>query len=452
MNFPVLICSNCDKDIIEDSFLLGLKNEKELKKNNQDEVSYTDNNYSTNNYLEIIDYPYSLNNNQIESNVENDMSEQIYFPVKTEEKKIKRNFDDFDDDLLDFKPPKLFTKVNKEKTEEKKEIEPVLKTEPEELKEKILKNETNNYINNEQNTDIKMYSNKSESLINNDNSIMNNKLLLTNYYKNSSGNYVIKDEFNKIENNNKVSITRNLTDINDTLNKNNNNINNKIIGLKVDYPCPDTDSFYYKSNTKSSLNTIEVKKKQENINKTSQKKKENEKKSEKKLFSSKIKKNKKEKNNTKKFIEFNLKKPKIKAQSSFNVNIDKIKSKFEKKNRIKDNDIKNRLIEKKKKLTFNSLSNFSNRFNLKTKKTRDDVTAFFNQTENYKFPKSNNILLENIINKKINARNKNIFKSYFENRKKVNKSYIYRAANQTNIFSTKSYTNPFLEVFDYKKK
>ena len=133
-------------------------------------------------------------------------------------------------------------------------------------------------------------------------------------------------------------------------------------------------------------------------------------------------------------------------------NIYKLKSKFEKKNKMKNNNDKKQIIEKKKKLTFNSISNFSNRFNLKSKKTSDDVSAFFNQTENYKFTKSNNFLLESIINKKINARNKNIFKSYFENRKKVNKSYIYRAANQTNIFSTKSYTNPFLEVFDYKKK
>ena len=109
-------------------------------------------------------------------------------------------------------------------------------------------------------------------------------------------------------------------------------------------------------------------------------------------------------------------------------------------------------MKKKKKLTFNSLSNFNTRFDLKAKKTSDDVSAFFNQTENHKFKKSNNFLLESLINKKINARNKNIFKSYLENRKKLNKSHIYRAANQTNIFSTKSYTNPFIEVYDYKKK
>ena len=58
------------------------------------------------------------------------------------------------------------------------------------------------------------------------------------------------------------------------------------------------------------------------------------------------------------------------------------------------------MIKNKKKLTFNSLSNFSNRFNLKQKKISDDVSAFFNQTENYKFQKSNNILLQSIINKK----------------------------------------------------
>ena len=166
MSFQFFFCSNCDKDINNDSFLLlGYKNEKELKKNNQQEISFTDNNNSTNNYLEIIDYPYSLNNNQIENNNENDLSEKIYYPVKTEEKKIKRKFDDFDDDLLDIKPPKLFTKVNKDKVEEKKEVDQAIKTEPEEPKDKKLKIEKINFISNERNSDIKMNSNKSESLI-----------------------------------------------------------------------------------------------------------------------------------------------------------------------------------------------------------------------------------------------------------------------------------------------
>ena len=447
MNFPFFVCTNCEKDVNNDSFLLlRYNNEKQLKKNNPEEVSFTDNNNSTNNYLEIIDYPYSLNNNQLESNNENDLSEQIYYPAKTEEKKIKRKFDDFDDDLLDIKPPKLFTKVNKDKIEEKKEVSQPIKTEPEEPKDKILKIEVNNYFSNELNNDKKMYSNKSESLINNDNSIMNNKLLLTNYYKNYTANCEIPDDVNKIKKNDKESISRNFTDIN-----NNNNSNNKIIGLKVDYPRPDTDSLYFASNTKQSINILEAEKKQENKNKTIHKK--NEKKEEKKLFLKKINKIHKDKDNkTKKIIEFNLTKPKTKTLSTYSANIYKLKSKFEKKNKMKNNNDKKQIIEKKKKLTFNSISNFSNRFNLKSKKTSDDVSAFFNQTENYKFTKSNNFLLESIINKKINARNKNIFKSYFENRKKVNKSYIYRAANQTNIFSTKSYTNPFLEVFDYKKK
>ena len=442
MSFPLLICSNCEKDVNNDSFLLlRYNNEKELK-----EVSFTDNNNSTNNYLEIIDYPYSLNNNQLESNNENDLSEQIYYPAKTEEKKIERKFDDFDDDLLDIKPPKLFTKVNKDKIEEKKEVSQPIKTEPEEPKDKILKIEVNNYFSNELNNDKKMYSNKSESLINNDNSIMNNKLLLTNYYKNYTVNCEIPDDVNKIKKNDKESISRNFTDIN-----NNNNSNNKIIGLKVDYPRPDTDSLYFLSNTKQSINILEAEKKQENTNKTIHK--ENEKKEEKKLFLKKINKIHKDKDNkTKKIIEFNLTKPKTKTLSTYNANIYKLKSKFEKKNKMKNNNDKKQIIEKKKKLTFNSISNFRNRFNLKSKKTSDDVSAFFGRTENYKFTKSNNFLLESIINKKINARNKNIFKSYFENRNKVNKSYIYRAANQTNIFSTKSYTNPFLEVFDYKKK
>ena len=446
MSFPLLICSNCDKDVNNDSFLLlEYNNEKELKKNNQEDVSFSDINNSTNNYLEIIDYPYSLNNNQIESNNENDLSEQIYYPVKTEEK--KRKFDDFDDDLLDIKPPKLFTKANKDKIEEKKEVFQVIKTEPEEPKDKILNIETNNYISNDQYFDIKMNSNKSESLINNDNSIMNNKFLLRNYYKNYTINSDIPDEMKNIKDKFKESIKRNLTDINNTIN---NNINNKIIGLKVDYPCPDLDSFHFKSKAEPSKNTLEATKFQENTNKTIQNNKENEIKKGKKIFLKKINKIHIEKDNkTKKIIEFNLAKQKIKALSTYNVNINKIKAKFEKKKNIKNNNNKNQIIEKKKKLTFNSLSNFNNKFKLKAKKTSDDVSEFFHNTENHKFTKSNNILLESIINKKINDRNKNIFKSYFEKRKKVDKSYIHRDANKTNIFSTKYYTNPFIAIFDY---
>ena len=107
--------------------------------------------------------------------------------------------------------------MNKDKVEEKKEVEQVIKTEPEVPKEKKLIIEANTHIINEQNTDIKMYSNKSESLINNDNSIMNNKLLLTNYKKNSSNNNEKKENVEKIENNKNEIITRNLTDINNTI-------------------------------------------------------------------------------------------------------------------------------------------------------------------------------------------------------------------------------------------
>ena len=90
MSFPFLICINCDKEKNDDSFLLlGLKDEKNLNKNNLDNSNLMSNsdinaNNSTNNYLEIIEYPYSLNNNQIENNNDNNISEQVYIPIKTE--------------------------------------------------------------------------------------------------------------------------------------------------------------------------------------------------------------------------------------------------------------------------------------------------------------------------------------------------------------------------------
>ena len=455
MSFPFLICINCDKEKNDDSFLLlGLKDEKNLNKNNLDNSNLMSNsdinaNNSTNNYLEIIEYPYSLNNNQIENNNDNNISEQVYIPIKTET--IKRNIiEDFDDDLLDIKPPKLFVAPNKDNKDNNQENKIVYN---DKNKYKIPM-ENNNIINNEVNSFIKVNSNNSESYINNDNSIINNKILLTNYYKNAQNknNNDQQNDQSNVEKDKKEIETSNINDINNSNIKN----NNKFVGLKIDYPFPDTHGFYLKSNEKSPSINLPANNNDLNSNKKSLKDGENGR-NRKNLFLKKMKnKVSGQKNKNKNyFFQSDFKKPKNKAKSNYNVNIDKIKANLvkEKKNaRIKDIELKNKMFKKKKKLTFNSLSNFNNKYDLKFRTSNDETIMFFNQTEINKLHNSNNIFLKNIINKKINMRYKNIFKSYYEKRKITNTFNISRVANQSNIYSSKNYTNPFITPYDYLKK
>ena len=147
-------------------------------------------------------------------------------------------------------------------------------------------------------------------------------------------------------------------------------------------------------------------------------------------------------------------KPKIKGKkSNINVNIDILNINFQKKKKnsnIKNNNNNNITI--KKKLTFNTLSNFNSRFKLKVKHSNDEISTFFNQTENFQLQKTNNFLLKNILNKKINDKKQNLFKSFLERRKIGKISSISRVANQTTINTSNTFTNPFIKIYQPQKK
>ena len=448
MSFPLLICTNCEKQKEEDDdfLLLGLKNEKGITKNNfsnSNALSFSDNNNnSTNNNLEIIEYPYSSENNQVEENNNDKIEEHVYQPVKTDFVKVKKQSLDYDDDLLDIKPPKLFTEPNKDETNEA----PHLKTEPTNKFENNLYKD-NNFSNfkHETNNHVKMYSNtNSESLINNDNSIMNNKILLTNYYINLQNNKNLPENLDKIQKEEKKEVINDINNINNITNN-----NNKIIGVKVDYPCPDTNSFYINNNNeKTSLkNNIEE------SNKKNQKIEENQI-NEKKLFLEKMKQKGVSKNYIKtSFNKLNKAKPKIKGKkSNFTANIDIININLEKKKKKNSNINDDNIIKTRKKLTFSSLSNFNNRFNLRSKHSNDNLSSFFNQTENFQFQNTNNFLLKNILNKKINERKQIISKTFLEKRKIDNTISISRISYQRAINSSNPSTNPFLKTYQPKKK
>ena len=438
MSFPILICTNCDKEKDDDNFLLlGLTpKEKGKSKNNYIDsnlVSFSDNNNSTNNYLEIIEYPYSSNNNQVENDNDNKIKETIYKPVITEIAQKKKKLIDYDDDLLDIKPPKLFTEQCEDEKSEIKNI----KIENENKSVKNIPIE-NNYKNE---SHEKMDSNISESLINDDNNIMNNKILLSNYYLNSQSRKKTLNHMEKIKSNQIKEETKTINDINNLTNS-----NNKKIELKINYPFPDTNSPPLNYNKNISLKKENIKK--EEIKK-SEKTKLNENK-EKNLFHKKIKNKIEEKNINKKISKFNFIKPKNKAKSFNNFNIDIIKNNFRKKKEGTNYDFKNRIIKKKNISNLNDLSNYGKKFNLKSKNSNDEINSFFTKTESYNFGKSNNILLINLLHKKINDRNKKNLKTFLEKRKKENTSYLSRIENQSRIYSSKTYINPFIKA--YKEK
>ena len=449
MSFQFFFCGNCSKENDDDSYLLiGFESEKELNKllyTNSNLLSSSDNNNSTN-HLEIIEYPYKSNNNKENINKENDSIKQMYYQIETNNIKKEKNFEDFDDDLLDIKPPKLFIEPYNNKADNNQlfEIEPKCKKEI----NKLVKKENSFNINPKEH--IKMNSNNSESLINNDNSIMNNKTLLTNYYNISNNNTKFQnnlDQFIKEKNQQKE---RKISEINNlTINK---EINHSLIGIKVNYQCLDTNNFYMCSNDKKSVEISNSKNKEVNTNNKSQKYEEIVEKKKNPFFQKRIKSKGKDRDKMH-FSKFDFLKPK-KAKSNDNVNIGKtINVGLEKHNKsikLNQNEFKNQNIKKKKKLTFNSISKFDNKLSIIIKNAQDNLNKFFYTKEKNLIHRSNNFLLKNILHKKIN--NKNIFNSFQYPNHKNNKSYCSTIANQTCIFSTKTYVNPFIKSYEYKEK
>lgn len=204
MNFNLFSCNKCNSSV-KSSFLASKDISSNEKENgNKQLLPPSDDNKSTSDYLEIIDYPYSLNNN--------------------DDKTIEMNSNQFDD--------KTKSKINSFFEEEQ--------------------NENANFFKNKF---YKNPSNSSSGIINNEDSIIQNKMLLTNYYNNLNENA-------KKENINQIKAP--LTDVNLEKRKNYDNI-----GIKVEYPCCDEELVFSKTNEK--LNHFKLNK--TNITNTNLKKK-----------------------------------------------------------------------------------------------------------------------------------------------------------------------------------
>ena len=535
MNFKFLICNNCDKDK-EDSILsFEDKVLKDFFKNNNTDIniksilSSSDNNIAANNNLEIIEYPYNYNNSQDDYN--NEIPSFIPSPEKSNDL-IKKTLNKEDSFYETIKPPKLYN----ESKNEFKDIK-----EPKERKENFMNSSSH----------IKQHSKESLSLIQYEDSIVQNKALLTKYYSNFhkglnnyNNNIIINNEINKDNinekkndiinknnnmdnfnnnetnkinknndnkkikkynniNNNKnnknnnnetnknnnsnetnKSITNNKNYNKKTSNKINNNIksfdsnnikiniskkvenNNKnninnLMGLKIDYPCPDNDIEFKTSNLFNLGSPKKIIKKKESV---SIKKIKVTKKLINTCMSKKISKNYILNNNLEKN---KIKKPKAKHYSDFELFINNnknfifnIKNGFLSSEKIKKKTIKvnTKKFSFKKKVINNSKDSLNHFKKIRPQRTIENKSSknkILNNKSNYekKFIElsknrerflSQNFFGDILLNSS-NHRNT------YSNISNLNNSEIYKTKNKSQ-YSSNSYQNPFIAIYNRKKK
>ena len=186
------------------NILSDLKNsspKKEELKFKDHQLLSTDNNNDSNYNLEIIDYPYSSNYNDDKT-----------ITVNSDKDKINTN-----------------AKLNSQ----------YKKTNP----QKILREEKNININFLNNNYYLNSSNSSSGIINNDDCIKQNKMLLNNYYINY--NFINVNNINEINKPKKKKILKR----DDFENKKiENEINDNTFGVNIEYPKPDIQSYFQKTN------------------------------------------------------------------------------------------------------------------------------------------------------------------------------------------------------------
>ena len=242
MNLKLFLCGNCQNKEEEDIFLNfdNKDSNNNNDRNNKKKILLTslDTDNSVNNILEIIEYPYSntYNNNNDKNN--NYIPMPLQAPLKTDtiNKKYTNNCDDYLDII---KPPKLFNEGKKEKNEKLKNKENKI------WKKKVEKEpkEREEFSHDKINNNIKIKSVNFSDYVYNENRFSHNKniILLNKDNSNCNYNYTYNNQSDEKKNNSKDSKDRIVT-INHF-----KKISGNINGLKVDYPCPDTDSFFLKS-------------------------------------------------------------------------------------------------------------------------------------------------------------------------------------------------------------
>ena len=475
MNVKHLFCSNCQNEEINDNlFNLGLENSNIIYKTNNTDVnkksviSTSDNNNSTDNNLEIIEYPYSNSSNDNNNNNNGYTQESPLAPLKSQIIN-KKKFNDFHNFCDKIKPPRLFIEDNKENIQINILKNNIINKENKSNEEIIENNNNENDIN------LKPSLNNS-FIIQNEDNLLNNKAFLTKY---SSNTY---NASNNKENENEKKDKNNINEINNKNNNHNNknisNISNNINGIKVDYPKPDTNSFLAKNNKKNTfkikiqdnsinvnqlltdiqnktqkMDNIQINKNIKNIiRKHSElinfkiikniKNIKNNKKinsdTQKYISNNNINKNKNNNNIYNKFFNHNDKSEKNIIKVKLNSKIFKINKK-----------VKTLIAEPKSKIVC-SLKKFNNNVDknmwLKTEYNENNLlktkTRFL----------SNGFLTDLLLNR-TNIKNKNNFSNYNEKHKRIKKfnTQIGRPSNENRIYSSKTYSNPFLTQYRKKK-
>lgn len=438
MEFPLFVCNNCNFAEKENHILLkGYKikqynNPKKLdiKKEEYKTSSIDDNNSSSTNQLEIIEYPYNL-----EFNNEDDSLE---LNLKAAKMQLEKNLGMFNDDISNRSNQNLWEEGNYEGTNFKS-----------------------------------ITANNSSVIINNEDNISQNKILLKNLYSNYNNNNennkkknLIKKNGNKKVKGKKLKKLKKNSSNTKTLNKlshENYNftdkIGDKIFGIKVNYPCPDKEiekfSLEEPKNINSdkkiklkNLNTINLKKYQNSDNKINyfnHKKldiinNENDNKNRKTINveSEMHLKDLKEKN-------YNYKISTVKIYSKFRERLFNDKINYVKKNTLTKYNDKKRIINKD---IFRNKTNY--RIKSGNKKMAQTANNNLLNTYNDNYRK----LLLNRINKKSINYNKTLSNYSIRNYRYSNLFHFKKKNIITNLFMSKTYMNPFdkdkTNLYDFK--
>ena len=492
MNFKNFICNNCENENDDEfSFLFIGEKEKNYKNNFKDMnlksvLSTSENNNSTMNNLEIIEYPYTNdgndNNEEIPDSIPN-----LEIPENKVDKKENKDVDNIEI----IKPPKLFR-------DSKNEFK-----EPKIRKECIISNNiSNNNFTNDINKNFSINNNnniqnkKEINLLNNNEDIDNNnknnneeckdkdkdidkdKIISNDFYSNfkdikkNKENEIKKENFNNFQNKEK--------DNEDNINNNSNNNDNQIckinensyknnvhhlIGLKVEYPNQENDSFFLKNNNAYNISTPDPKKMcthKKGLLKVTKTKKNS-------VNNVKIKENKKSNNYSKNKLKTN-KKPNcrnnsnleffmnnlIKSEKKFKTNFSKISNKKIKK---KNNE---GIVKRPKRIfSYSKLEEKKHKNYIFKEKSYIDLSKFRNRYISSKY--ICDLLMSNSTGKKtfpncIKKKNENIqvSKSVLM---KLGSSNINTSPNPTPkytsnaiTYTSKTYQNPFGTIYIRKKK
>ena len=450
MNFKLLICNNCENEKEEKNNFLFIddKNSNDFLKNINTDISIksllssSNKNNITNNNLIIIEYPYKYSNSKDNDNPKDGTT------LHKQASKHKENQND---------------KVTYNIALPKFSHEPKF----------INKNNTsNNNITHE-----KQESKVSNSFLNcnGEEKREPDKALLFNYVKNCDKIKIKNNNERKSDESKNKNKDKDKDKDKDFDNKFTiiNNIHN-LIGLKVDYPCPDSDSFYTKTNNlfntslknenekiEKNKNKIEkilpIKKKTINISHAHKKLTKNS-----ISYVPKQEKNgiKKQENKSNVNLELILKA----HFNNFNTSLKCLKKRNEKikKNILNKDDtkIKKKFVKNKKSsqnmkqalssidLENHSKTNRNSNLNIKSKYSENNFKCL---SKNRVRCLSNAFFSDLLLN---NSKFKNSLSNLTEKKKKLilSNSEFFHQKSQNDLYSSKTYTNPFSIQFTKKRK